>query len=66
MEAIGVFTQEIVRALLRVDCVNEYVLIYPGFGIAGTRLGEFRRHKNALEIETEFSRVPFETCWTRS
>lgn len=51
------------RALLRVDGANEYVLMYPGFGVARTRRGQFRRHKNALEIETEFSRVPFGTYW---
>ena len=63
MGGIGVYTQEITRALLRVDCINEYVLISPGFGIAGTRRGQFRRHKNAIEIETRFSRVPPETYW---
>jgi len=63
MGGIGVYTQEIVRALLRIDCTNEYVLIYPGFGVAGSRRGQFRRHKNAIEIETEYSRVPLETYW---
>src|SRR5262245_1154742 len=63
MGGIGVYTQEVVRALLRVDCENEYVLIYPGFGVAGARRGQFRRHKNAIEIETEYSRVPLETYW---
>ena len=60
---IGVYTKEIVSALLRVDSTNEYVLIYPRFGAARTRRGQFRRHKNAIEIETEFSRVPFGTYW---
>jgi glycosyltransferase involved in cell wall biosynthesis len=60
---IGVYTQEIVRSLLRVDPTNEYVLIYPGFGGARTRRGQFRRHKNAIEVETESSRVPFGTYW---
>lgn len=63
MGGIGVYTQEIVRALLATDRANEYVLIYPGFGVAHARLGQFRRHKNATEIETTFSRVPFETYW---
>jgi glycosyltransferase involved in cell wall biosynthesis len=63
MGGIGVYTQEIVRALLRIDTTNEYVLIYPGFGSAATRRGQFRRHKNAVEIETSHSRVPFETYW---
>jgi glycosyltransferase involved in cell wall biosynthesis len=60
---IGVYTREIVKALLRVDSTNEYILIYPRFGAAKTRRGQFRRHKNAIEIETEFSRVPFGTYW---
>jgi glycosyltransferase involved in cell wall biosynthesis len=63
MGGIGVYTQEIVRALLRVDHTNEYVLIYPGFGSSGTRRGQFRRYKNAVEVETEWSRVPLETYW---
>jgi glycosyltransferase involved in cell wall biosynthesis len=63
MGGIGVYTQEIVRALLRADCENQYVLIYPAFGVAGSRRGQFRRHKNVVEIETEFSRIPFETYW---
>ena len=63
MGGIGVYTQEIVRALLRVDDTNEYVLIYPGFGVAGARRGQFRRYKNATEIETAWSRVPLETYW---
>jgi glycosyltransferase involved in cell wall biosynthesis len=60
---IGVYTQEIVRALLRIDGSNEYLLIYPGFSASRTRRGQFRRHKNATEIETESSRVPLETYW---
>jgi glycosyltransferase involved in cell wall biosynthesis len=63
MGGIGIYTQEIVRSLLRIDSTNEYILIYPGFGIAQTRRGQFRRYKNAIEIETEFSRVPLETYW---
>lgn len=60
---IGIYTREIVSALLRIDSANEYVLIYPRFGTARTRRGQFRRHKNAIEIETESSRVPFGTYW---
>jgi glycosyltransferase involved in cell wall biosynthesis len=60
---IGVYTREIVRALLQVDRTNEYILMYPRFGIARTRRGQFRRHKNAIEVETEWSRVPFGTYW---
>jgi glycosyltransferase involved in cell wall biosynthesis len=49
--------------LLQVDRTNEYILMYPRFGIARTRRGQFRRHKNAIEVETEWSRVPFGTYW---
>jgi glycosyltransferase involved in cell wall biosynthesis len=59
MAGIGVYTQEIVRALLRVDSTNEYLLIYPGFGDARKHRGEFRRYKNVTEIETYFPRLPF-------
>jgi glycosyltransferase involved in cell wall biosynthesis len=60
---IGIYTEEIVKHLLRVDSANEYVLMYPGFGAARKFRGRFRRHKNALEIETEFSRVPSGAYW---
>jgi len=63
---IGVYTREIVQALLQVDSRNEYILIYPRFGHARTRRGQFRRHKNAVEIETESSRVPFGTYWEQA
>ena len=63
MGGIGVYTQEIARALLCVDQSNEYVLLYPGFGKAGSRRGQFRRFKNAVEVETAWSRVPLETYW---
>ena len=52
---IGIYTQEIVRALLRVDKQNEYVLIYPGFGVARTRRGQFRYCNNVIEIEADLS-----------
>jgi len=58
MAGIGVYTQEIVRALLRVDSTNEYLLIYPGFGNARKHRGEFRRYKKVTEIETYFPRLP--------
>lgn len=63
MGGIGIYTQEVVRALLRVDSANEYILMYPGFGSASARFGQFRRFKNATEVITEASRVPFETYW---
>ncbi|MGE5305028.1 MAG: glycosyltransferase family 4 protein [Alphaproteobacteria bacterium] len=60
---IGIYTQEIVRALLRVDNKNEYVLIYPGFGVARTRRGQFYCHNNVIEIEAELSRLPLRSYW---
>jgi glycosyltransferase involved in cell wall biosynthesis len=62
---IGIYTQEIIRALLRIDNKNEYVLIYPGFGAARTRRGQFRCHKNVIEIEAELSRLPLERYCSR-
>jgi glycosyltransferase involved in cell wall biosynthesis len=59
MGGIGVYTREIVRALLRVDDANEYILIYPGFGHARAHRGQFRAHKNATEIETRSWLLPF-------
>jgi glycosyltransferase involved in cell wall biosynthesis len=60
---IGVYSREIVRALLRVDPTNEYVLIYPGYGFARARRGQFRRFKNVIEVETASSRLPLDTYW---
>ena len=60
---IGIYTEEIVKHLLRVDRENEYVLIYPGFGAARNHRGRYRRHKNVTEIETEHSRVPLGGYW---
>jgi glycosyltransferase involved in cell wall biosynthesis len=37
--------------------------MYPGFVAARTRLGLFRRYKNAVEIETESPPLPLETYW---
>jgi len=51
MGGIGIYTQEIVRALLRIDRANEYILIYPGFGAARKFMGQFHHYKNATEIE---------------
>ena len=62
---IGIYTQEIVRALLRIDTKNEYLLIYPAFGIARTRRGQFRCRKNVIEIETGLSRLPLEYYCSR-
>ncbi len=60
---IGIYTEEIVKHLLKVDRENQYVLIYPGFGAARKFRGRYRRHKNAVEIETEFSRIPSGAYW---
>jgi len=58
MGGIGVYTQEIVRALLDSDSTNQYLLIFPGFGGARAHRGEFRGRKNVTEIETYFPRLP--------
>lgn len=58
MGGIGVYTQEVVRALLRIDSTNEYLLIYPGFGRARQFRGEFGGLKNVTEIETWFPHFP--------
>jgi glycosyltransferase involved in cell wall biosynthesis len=60
---IGVYTEEIVRHLLRVDQKNEYVLIYPGFGAPRKLFGRYRRYGNAREVETASSRIPSGWYW---
>jgi glycosyltransferase involved in cell wall biosynthesis len=60
---IGIYTEEIVKHLLKLDKENEYVLIYPGFGAPRKLYGQYRRFKNAKEIETNISRVPSGWYW---
>jgi glycosyltransferase involved in cell wall biosynthesis len=60
---IGVYTGEIVKHLLKLDKENQYVLMYPGFGAARKLYGQYRRFKNAKEIETNFSRIPSGWYW---
>lgn len=61
---IGIYTEEIVKHLLKFDRENEYILIYPGFGAARKLFGRYRRkYKNVTEIETEFSKVPSGWYW---
>jgi glycosyltransferase involved in cell wall biosynthesis len=60
---IGIYTEEIVKALLRFDSQNEYVLMYPGFGAPRKLFGRYRRFKNAIEVETEHSRFPSGWYW---
>lgn len=61
---IGIYTEEIVRHLLRVDRRNEYILIYPGFGSARSRCGRYmRKYSNAREIVTSGSHLPIGTYW---
>jgi glycosyltransferase involved in cell wall biosynthesis len=61
---IGIYTEEIVKHLLKLDKRNEYILIYPGFGAARKLYGCFsRKHKNATEVETEFSKIPSRLYW---
>lgn len=58
MGGIGVYTREVVRAMLKIDDGNEYVLIFPGFGRAREHRGELLGRKNVVEIETWFPRLP--------
>jgi glycosyltransferase involved in cell wall biosynthesis len=60
---IGIYTEEIVRHLLKLDRHNEYILIYPGFGPSRKLFGQYRKYKNATEVETAFSRIPFGFYW---
>lgn len=61
---IGIYTEEIVRHLLRIDRRNEYLLIYPGFGPARARIGQFKRkYANVEEIVTPGLRLPVATFW---
>lgn len=61
---IGVYTDEIVKHLARIDRKNEYVLIYPGFGAPRKSYGRFqRKYQNVTEIETDFSRIPSGLYW---
>ncbi len=60
---IGIYTQEIVRHLLAHDRADEFVLMYPGFGAARKLFGQYRKYRNATEVETEFSRVPSGWYW---
>jgi glycosyltransferase involved in cell wall biosynthesis len=60
---IGVYTEEIVKHLLQIDSNDEYVLLYPGFGAARKLFGQYRRYKNATEVETEGSSIPIGWYW---
>jgi glycosyltransferase involved in cell wall biosynthesis len=60
---IGIYTEEIVKHLLKLDKQNEYVLIYPGFGAPRKSFGQYRKYKNATEMETQFSRIPSGWYW---
>jgi glycosyltransferase involved in cell wall biosynthesis len=58
MAGIGIYTQEVVRALLELDPVNSYLLVFPGFGRARERIPEFSRFRNVTVVETWFPRLP--------
>jgi glycosyltransferase involved in cell wall biosynthesis len=61
---IGIYTEEIVRHLLKIDRKNQYLLIYPGFGPARARIGQFKRkYDNVEEIITPGWRLPVATWW---
>jgi glycosyltransferase involved in cell wall biosynthesis len=65
MGGIGIYTQEIVRALLEVDRVNEYLLVYPNFGAARMHRGKFRDYENAIETEAGLPRLPVQIYWNQ-
>jgi glycosyltransferase involved in cell wall biosynthesis len=61
---IGIYTEEIVKHLLKLDRDNEYILIYPGFGAPRKLLGRYqRKYKNVTEVDTEFSKIPSGLYW---
>lgn len=61
---IGIYTEEILKHLLKTDRLNDYILIYPGFGAARKLFGRYqRKYKNVTEVETEFSRIPSGWYW---
>jgi glycosyltransferase involved in cell wall biosynthesis len=60
---IGTYTEAIVKHLLMLDRESEYVLMYPGFGMPRKMFGQYRKYKNAIEVETEFSRIPSGWYW---
>jgi glycosyltransferase involved in cell wall biosynthesis len=60
---IGIYTEEIVKHLLKLDKGNEYVLLYPGFGAPRKSFGQYRKYKNVKEVETYSSRIPSGWYW---
>ena len=61
---IGIYTEEIIKHLLKYDKENEYILIYPGFGSHVKSFGRYqRKNKNVTEIETTFSKIPLGLYW---
>lgn len=52
----GIYAHEIVRNLLEIDPVNEYVLIYPGFCAERNGIGQYQPHyPNCVEVATRKS-----------
>ncbi len=61
---IGIYTIELVRSLLRLDRKNSYLLVYPNFGPARSRIGQFkRRYDNVEEVIAPGPRIPIATIW---
>ena len=61
---IGIYTIELVRSLLRLDRKNSYLLVYPNFGPARSRIGQFkRRYDNVEEVIAQGPRIPIATIW---
>ncbi len=58
----GTYTVEVVSRLLALDRENEYLLIYPGFGLARQAFGQYRQYPNVSEVLTQ-SRIPIKEHW---
>lgn len=58
----GTYTVEVVSRLLAHDRENEYLLIYPSFGLARQAFGQYRQYPNVTEVLTQ-SRIPIKEHW---
>jgi glycosyltransferase involved in cell wall biosynthesis len=61
---IRVYTEEVVSHLLHLDRDNEYILMYPGFGEARQRSGQYSAtYKNVTEVVTGAARIASGLYW---
>lgn len=61
---IRVYTEEVVSHLLHLDRDNEYILLYPDFGDARHRSGQYSTtYKNVTEVVTGAARVSSGVYW---